>query len=166
MPASAKASLRGRRHITNIIEEEGTIMFRVTAIALTLALCAAPSVAQQPCSDLSVSGSGQPGTQLVFQVRGADPYSTVFLFLSGAEGTTSIPLGEAGTLTLGLRSPLQMLVIGTTNAAGNLTFRVDVPQDLSPQIAVFAQAVTATSQPNTPELRFCVSDVERFTAGA
>ena len=140
---------------------------RISALACLVAtLCATPVTAQQQsCSDLTISGNTKAGGELVIHVKNADLSAPIYLAISGKEGTTNFNLGAAGSLTLGLAQPIVFIPLGTTTPGGTVNFKIPVPQDLTTELTLFAQAVSVTGNPSTPRLEFCTSEVVQFTVG-
>jgi hypothetical protein len=121
-----------------------------------------------PCSSLSVGGSGQPGSTLIFNLTGAAPQAPAMLLLGVLEGTTVQQIGVLGTLTLGLAHPFTPSMMGLTDATGAATLSINVPPGNLPLVTKFAQAMTVVFTPPShgpPSLAFCTSDVESFVYG-
>ncbi|HEU4419885.1 MAG TPA: hypothetical protein VFT55_13215 [Planctomycetota bacterium] len=142
-------------------------MLAKTLVAACLGLLAANASAQS-CATLTVAGTGAPGTTLTFDFDGQASGAFAFLAVGATQGTTSIPFGPFGTLTLGLASPFLSLPIGITNASGDVSLAVPVPNGFPASLDLFAQGVTAelTFTPPTIALTFCTSNVAGFHIGS
>ena len=148
-------------------------MLTRSLVATCLGLLAATTSAQT-CATLSVSGTGAPGTALTFSLDGQASGAFAFLAVGPTQGTTSIAFGPLGTLTLGLASPLLTLPLGPTDASGDASVVVPVPNGFPASLDLFAQGVTAEltftppSPPTPPTfgLTFCTSNVAGFHIGA
>ena len=148
-------------------------MLTKSLLATCLGLLAANASAQS-CATLSVSGTGAPGTTLTFNLDGQASGAFAFLAVGMTQGTTSIPFGPLGTLTLGLASPLLTLPLGPTNASGDASVSIAVPNGITLGLDLFGQGVTAEltftpPSPPTPPvigLTFCTSNVVGFHFGA
>ena len=131
---------------------------------LTIGLLAGFVQAQTNCSTLTVqAGTGQSHQTVVFHVQD-DPNALVGLVLGFQAGSTTIPLGDLGTLQLGIVAPYDIQFIGTTNGGGNLTYTVQVPATL-PLTNLAAQAFTVPDATQRP-LPFCTSNVATFQVGS
>lgn len=147
-------------------------MLTKSLVAVCVGLLAATASAQS-CATLTVSGTGAPGTTLQFNLDGQASGAFAFLAVGMTQGTTSIPLGPLGTLTLGLASPLLTLPLGMTNASGDASVSVPVPNGFPVSLDMFAQGLTAEltitppSPPTPPSisLSFCTSNVVGFHIG-
>ncbi|HZN40961.1 MAG TPA: hypothetical protein VFD82_19300 [Planctomycetota bacterium] len=148
-------------------------MLTKSLIATCLGLLAATASAQS-CATLTVAGTGAPGTSLTFNFDGQASGAFAFLAVGATQGTTSIPFGPLGTLTLGLDAPFLSLPLGMTNASGDVSLSVPVPNGFPASLDLFAQGVTAEltftppSPPTPPTigLTFCTSNVAGFHIGA
>ena len=127
----------------------------------------APAGAQS-CSSLTISGSGQPGTDLTIALSGADADSFAMMAVGMSTGKTELKFGPLGTLTLGLDRPFAFLPLGVTDGNGDLKAVISLPPGSLPQVMLHAQAVTAQfglNPPGPPSLKFCTSNVEAFSIG-
>jgi hypothetical protein len=124
--------------------------------ASVLALLAAAAPAQS-CATLNVSGTGLPGTDLVFSYQGA-PHAYGFLIIGDTQGTTTIRYGSLGTLTLDLDFPFLPLLIGRTDSNGDRTRTVHVPSS-APPLDLFAQGFDFYYELFPLRLEFCTSNV-------
>lgn len=120
-----------------------------------------------PCSDLTVAGNGQPGTQLKFALTGGAARTLAILFMGPRTGETVVRLGPLGTLELGLRRPFVPSFMGGTDGNGNVSMSVRVPPGRIPRVDLFGQATTVDVMfhRGPPKLDFCTTDVEGFKFG-
>lgn len=132
-------------------------------LGFLLAAALAVPAAAQSCSDLAIRGTGQPGTPLVFAVRGATADAPTVLVLGPNAGSTTIRFGALRSLTIGLDRPFIVLPLGRTDANGDLVRTVTVPANVARQHALHGQAVTVDGRRRART--FCESDVEAFTIG-
>lgn len=132
--------------------------------ALLLATVAA-TVSAQNCATLTVTGSGAPGTDVVFALSG-DATSPAFLAIGNTTGTTVFNFGPLGSLTLDLDHPFAIVPLGFTNASGEAGRTVHIPPNF-PSADLFAQGVTISwTPPPHLTLSFCTSNVVAFHIGA
>lgn len=124
------------------------------------------------CADLAVTGTGAPGTNLVFNLTGAEPHAHAWAMVGFAEGTTVINIGPLGTLTLGLVEPFIPKPMGQTDNNGDATDTIFVPPGLPFSLDLFAHAFSwsvnvqhSPGGPATVSLLFCTSAVEGFHIG-
>ena len=125
------------------------------------------------CADLAVTGTGAPGTDLVFNLTGAEPHAHAWTMIGFAEGTTVINIGPLGTLTLGLVEPFIPKPMGHTDANGDATDTIFVPPGLPFSLDMFAQSFSwsvnvqhSPGGPATVSIVFCTSGVEPFHIGS
>jgi hypothetical protein len=142
-------------------------MLTKSIVAACLGLLAANASAQT-CATMTVAGTGAPGTSLTFNFDGQASGAFAFLAVGATQGTTSIPFGPLGTLTLGLDSPFLSLPLGMTDASGDVSVSIPVPNGFPASLDLFAQGVTAelTFTPPIIGLTFCTSNVVGFHIGA
>ena len=126
----------------------------------------------QSCSELTVTGSGAPGTDIQLDLVGGHTNSILFLALSDSVGETGFDFGALGSLKLGLGSPVEYFVIGLTDQGGSFSTTVAVPVGL-PLIEINAQAVSmkytlefAPGGSLAFKLDFCPSNVVGLRAGS
>ena len=124
--------------------------------ALVLGVLAA-AVPAQSCATLSVTGSGLPGTDLVFSYQGA-PHAYGFLVIGDTAGTTTIRYGSLGTLTLDLDFPFLPLPMGRTDSNGDRTRTVRVPSS-APPFDLLVQGFDFYYELFPFRLEFCTSNV-------
>jgi hypothetical protein len=138
----------------------------LAAAFAAIPLLCAPTTAQS-CSDLTVTGTGKPGTSLVFALSGGAPNAFALLAIAQTTGSTTINFGPIGSLTLGLAAPAALLPMGATDASGAVSLTISIPNAPIPSIALHAQGTTATMKVGggPPSLEFCTSDVEAFQIG-
>ena len=127
-------------------------MLTKSIVSVCLGLLAANASAQ--CATLTVTGTGAPGTSLTFNVDGTAVHAFALLAVGETQGTTTIPLGQLGSLTLGLATPFIPLPLGFTNASG-VTWGIDL----------FGQGVTAAYTFMPFSVTFCASNVAGFHVG-
>lgn len=121
------------------------------------------------CADLTITGSGGPGTTLTFDLTGSEPEAPTALLIGPAEGTTTFALGPLGTIELGLALPFLVHPAGLTDGSGNLSVVVQLPNGSYPMANLFAQMLTLTftlPPPGPPRITICTSDVEAFSVGS
>ena len=148
-----------------------TTMFTKSIVAACLGLLAANATAQ--CATLTVTGTGAPGTALQFQFDGTANPAFVLLLVGQTQGTTTVPLGPFGSLTLGLATPFIPVPLGFTDASGDVSRSINVPSATTLSLDLFAQGVstawvfTPPSPPTPPSLSltFCASNVAGFHLG-
>jgi hypothetical protein len=140
---------------------------KIAAVATLLAALLTAPTSAQSCSTLAVNGTGAPETVLTFAVTGATANSPTLLLVGETTGSTVIPLGPFGTLTLGLAVPFIPLPLGVTDAQGAATLRFNVPRG-TPSADLFGQALTIGFGMNggRPTLSFCTSNVPGFHIGS
>ena len=141
-------------------------MFKLLSSLLTAALLGGFAQAQS-CATLGVTsapGQNPSVTVFTFALHG-DAHAPAGLAIGPTAGSTSIALGSLGTLDLGLARPFEILFIGVTDAAGDVSHVVRAPNSL-PGRNLNAQGftVTFTAQPQ-PTLSFCTSNVVSFHIG-
>jgi hypothetical protein len=126
------------------------------------------------CADLDVSGTGAPGTDVVFSLTGAEPRAFAMLVVGDAEGEFSITIGVLGTLELGLAAPFVPVPMGFTDGNGDASHTLRIPPHWPHSLDLFAQGFSArlvveppSGPPSGPpvSLSFCTSDVEPFHVG-
>jgi hypothetical protein len=144
-------------------------MLTKSIVSVCLGLLAANASAQA-CATLTVTGTGAPGTSLTFDLDGTDAGAFAILAVGQTQGTTTIPLGPLGSLTLGLATPFIPLPLGFTNATGDLSRTISIPTGVTWGIDLFGQGVTAdyTFSPGPPptfSISFCASTVASFHVG-
>ena len=128
------------------------------ALGASLALNAA---AFSQCSNLTISGSFNPGATIGFAVSGSTPSALTFA-LSGDPGVTTVSFGFLGSLTVGLSQPFDVVPIGMTNGSGDLTLSFQIPPNLPlssiQNQALTLQAVSFEIVSTFPPFSFCVSN--------
>lgn len=132
------------------------------AVATALSSFAA---GQHSCSTLSVTGSGQPGTNLTFALTRADPHAPAFLLVADHPEHTVLHFGALGSLPLGLSNPFLVVSMGTTDAHGQAALVASIPLHIA-QMAFHAQGTTVRVVHEHPPLRFCPSNVVAFQVGS
>ena len=144
-------------------------MLRQALLAASTARLASFASAQA-CAALSVTGTGAPGTDLVFTLDGSTAGAFAALAVGDTTGTTTLNFGSLGSLTLGLASPFIPLPLGMTDASGDITRTLHVPNVTSiPGVDLFGQGVTFTftfNGPGLPTLTFCTTNVVPFHLGS
>lgn len=150
-------------------------------VATTLVAALSASLAAQSCSNLTATGNGAPGTSVVLALTGAPANAFTAVAIGDTLGTTTLNIGPLGTLTLGLAQPFVPLPMGLTNAAGEASRTINVPNSPSlPGIDLYGQAVSMTWAMQVPgpgnpgpggphasilTLTFCTSNVVSFHLG-
>ena len=145
----------------------------LTKSILTVCLGLFASHAAAQCATLTVTGTGAPGTSLTFDLNGTDVHAFAMLAVGQTQGTTTIPMGPLGSLTLGLATPFIPLPLGFTNASGDVSRSISIPSGVTWGVDLFGQGVTALftftpPAPPTPpsfSLTFCASNVAGFHVG-
>jgi len=127
----------------------------LSAFALFTAL-----VPAQACT-LSVTGTGAPGTDLVFAAHGAAS-SFAVVAIGQTQGTTNVPFLH---LQLGLAEPFIVLPLGRTDANGDVSRTFTVPSRLTTQHNVFGQGIVVTVQFQPFSISGCATNVVPFTVG-
>ena len=146
---------------------------QVAAVAAGLLVLAASAVAQ-PCSDLTITGSVNPGNTVTLSVTGAPAGSLTLLGL-GESGTTTIGAGLFA-FTIDLAWPFHILPLGMTDANGEVSVSIEIPSNipqgvipsmtLDAQAATFGLSLPTPANPGPPSFGVCVSDVESLVFGS
>ena len=147
-------------------------MLTRSLVSVCLGLLAANASAQS-CATLTVTGTGAPGTSLTFDLNATDAGAFAVLAVGQTQGTTTIPMGPLGSLTLGLASPFIPVPLGMTNASGDISRTIAIPAGVTWGVDLFGQGVTAKftftpPAPPTPpsiSLTLCASNVAAFHVG-
>src|SRR5262249_61201870 len=97
--------------------QRGTPPMRKLLPASVLALIplVAAAAPAQSCATLTVSGTGLPGTDLVFSYQGA-PHAYGFLIIGDTQGPTTIHSASLGPLTVDPDCPCSPPADGRANA--------------------------------------------------
>lgn len=141
---------------------------------LTLACLGLLAVgASAQCANLTVTGTGAPGTALQFDLDGTTPHAFAVLLVGDTTGTTTVNLGPIGSLTLGLDMPFVPVPFGLTDANGDRSRTFNVPSTATMGFDLYGQAVTVgvsiTMPPGggMPSLTWttCASNVASFHLG-
>jgi len=130
-------------------------------LAATAALALATGLSAQ-CAT-TTTATNNAGT-VTLAANGA-PMAFAFFALGDTTGSTSISLGNFGTLTLGLDQPFVPVPAGLTDANGDAEVTFTVPSS-APAGTYHAQAVTVEFDivPGTgPSLSFCAGNVASFS---
>jgi len=124
----------------------------------------ASTLAAQSCAQLTVTGTGAPGTTLALALHG-DARALAFVAIGDTQGATTIHFGNLGTLNLDLATPFLPLPLGMTDANGDAAVSLPIPAGV-PARDLFAQGLTATFTV-VPHLglSFCTSNVVAFHIG-
>jgi hypothetical protein len=121
----------------------------------------------QACSTLSVSsapGQNPNFTVYTFQLHG-DAMAPAGLAIGDTTGSTSIPIGQIGTLQLGLAQPFLLTFLGFTNAQGDASLAIHTRSNI-PAMNLYGQGFTVTfTPPPNLALSFCTSNVASFHVG-
>jgi hypothetical protein len=124
------------------------------------------------CATLTVTGTGAPGTSLTLTIDGTAANQFAFLAVGQTQGSSTLPLGPFGTLTLGLAQPWAPVPVGQTDASGNAAIIVTVPPMVPSTLALFGQGLTlgftiGTPGPGQPpfSLTTCTTNVAAFSIG-
>ena len=135
---------------------------------LTLGLAAAlftVSANAQCNANLAVTGSGQAGTTLTFDLTGATPNSFALLMVGTSSATRTVTLGPLGSVTI-LAPPAVPVPLGMTDAGGNASLSFDIPAVPS-CLVLYGQGLTVgfdfSSLP--PSFSACNSNVAQFSVG-
>jgi hypothetical protein len=141
-------------------------MFKLLTSVLAAALLGGFAQAQS-CATLNVTsapGQNPSFTVFTFALHG-DAHAPAGLAIGPTTGSTSIALGSLGTLDLGLARPFDILFIGVTDAAGDVSHVIRAPNSL-PGRDLHAQGFTVTfTQSPHLALSFCTSNVALFHIG-
>ena len=141
-------------------------MQRHTLLAAAASLLTSFAAAQS-CSTLTVTGTGAPGTSVTFAVDGTAAGAFAILAVSDAAGTTTLNFGSIGTLVLGVNSPFIPLPLGMTDASGDVSRTVNVPNGNIPGVDLVGQGVTVeVAFTGGLSLTFCTSNVATFHLGS
>jgi hypothetical protein len=141
--------------------------------SLLLASMFAATAAAQ-CATLSVTGTGAPGTALVFTIDGTTANAFAFVAIGDTQGSTSIQFGPLGTLSLGLAVPFVPVPVGPTDSNGDASLTINVPAQFPGSLDLFAQGITIgftppsgpPTGPGIPSLfSFCSTNVVAFHVG-
>jgi hypothetical protein len=128
-------------------------MHKLLLSASVLALLAvAPA---QSCATLGVTGTGLPGTDLLFQYHGAE-HAYAFVLIGDTPGATTIRYGSLGTLTLDLAFPFLPVLLGRTDANGDRSRTIHVPSS-APSLDLLAQGFDFYYELFPLRLEFCTS---------
>lgn len=143
-----------------------TLLF-ASSLVLALGATAIPATAQSTfCSRLSVKGDGSPNSELTLSLTRSASRSFAILVVGEKEGTTVLPLGQLGRLTLNLKMPFIPVPMGQTDLFGNATAKVKIGPRM-PAFAVKAQAVSyGFSLLPLPSVGWCTSNVVDVKGGA
>src|SRR5262245_1135387 len=115
-----------------------SIMLTRSLVSVCLGLLAANASAQS-CAALPVLGTGAPGTSLTFDLNATDAGAFAVLAVGQTQGTTTIPMGPLGSLTLGLATPFIPIPLGMTNASGDISRTIAIPAGVTWGIDLFGQ---------------------------
>jgi hypothetical protein len=143
-------------------------MLSRSLLAISAGLFASVASAQS-CASLSITGTGAPGTSVTFAVDGTAAGAIAALAISDAAGTTAINLGPLGSLTLGVASPFIPLPLGMTDANGDISRTIQIPNGNIPGVDLVGQGVTIAftlNGPGLPTLTFCTTNVVSFHLGS
>ena len=119
--------------------------------SLLLASMFAATAAAQ-CATLSVTGTGAPGTAITISIDGTTANAIAFVAIGDTQGSTSIPLGPLGTLSLGLAMPFIPAPLVSTDSM------------IAPTDPWLAPGSTVTTGNNT-EAYLDISGSDGFTTG-
>jgi hypothetical protein len=147
-------------------------MFTKSLLVASLGLFATAASAQ--CSTLAITGTGLPGTTLQVDLTGSTAAAIAFVVIGETQGSTTITLGSAGSLTLGLDGPFLPVPLGMTSATGAVSRGFPVPSAATVGVDGFGQGLTLSFSftPPTgggmPTFGFstCTSNVAPFHFGA
>lgn len=135
-------------------------------LAIAALIATSTFATAQNCSTLAVTGSGAPGTTLTLALTGGDPNTLAMVALGASTGSTQIGFGPLGSLSLGIAQPQGLIPLGRTDANGDATLSIKLPNATLPTLTLYGQAITATLQAGRPpQLAFCTSNVEMFMIG-
>ena len=124
----------------------------------------AATASAQTCATLTATGTGAPGTDLTFALEGG-ANAFAFLALGDTAGTTTINLGQLGSLTLDLAQPFVPMPLGLTDANGDISRTFNIPAGLpATDLLVQGLTLTFTLMP-TPGLSACTSNVASVHVG-
>jgi hypothetical protein len=135
---------------------------RTSILASILALAGA--LQAQNCGTLAINGTGAPGTDETISITGATPNALAIVLVGPTAGTTSLHLGML-SVDLGLAEPFFFLPFARTDANGDGSLTVTVPNGIPQQFALNGQgmAIGFTMMPFS--ITACVTNVVAFTIG-
>jgi hypothetical protein len=166
-PFTAERQPDGAGAANAIDDWNGLVATGITAsYSITLTGASFPS---SSCADLTITGTGAPGTELIFELTGAEPNALAFLVIGATQGATTVRIGALGALEVGLESRFVMHALGRTNSSGEASLTVRVPPGRPHGLDLFAQGFSARLEvqpPGPPTLSSCTSDVESFHLGS
>jgi len=132
------------------------------------------TAASAQCATLAITGTGAPGTALTFAIDGSVADAFAFVVVGPNAGSTTIGGGPL-SLSLGLAAPFIPVPMGMTDASGDASLTVQVPNGALPLITMYAQGVTVSlSLPpvggppvgGPPGLTACTMAVGSFQLGS
>lgn len=134
-------------------------------IKLFVSALATLAFAGNPCSTLTVTGTGAPGTNIVFTLDGGAANAPALMAMGQTTGSITFNFGQLGSLELGVLPPFTVLPLGTTDANGDASLTVRVPN--IPGVNMHGQGFTVDLQivRGRPSLQFCTSNVAAFRIG-
>ncbi|MBL8727548.1 MAG: hypothetical protein JNM25_03885 [Planctomycetes bacterium] len=147
-------------------------MLTRSLLALSLGLLTTAATAQ--CSTLAITGTGLPGTTLQVDLTGSTANAIAFVVIGETQGSTTISLGSAGSLVLGLDAPFFPVPLGMASATGAVSRGFAVPSTATVGVDGFGQGLSLSftfSMPTgggMPTFGFstCTSNVVPFHFGA
>lgn len=132
---------------------------QLSSVCLAVACLALPGTSQGgTCSTLAATVQVDPFLPvqtITLDVLGTTPNSPVVLAISAKSGTTTTNLHAFGTLTLGLERPYTAVLLGLSDAKGDLQRNYRLRAGVN--VTRYLQTVTLSAAPNAPLL--CTSDV-------
>lgn len=135
-------------------------------LKLLVSSLAALAFAGNPCSTLTVTGTGAPGTDLRFDLDGGAANAPALLVMGQTAGSFSVNIGALGTLELGILPPFSMLPLGMTDANGDASLTVRVPNVSGVDLNGQGLTVELRINRGRPSLNFCTSNVAPFRIGS
>ncbi|MGE3174586.1 MAG: hypothetical protein AB7O97_18285 [Planctomycetota bacterium] len=131
---------------------------------LFLALSLLAGTASAQCGTLAITGPGTAGTDLNVAVTGSSAGGLIVVMVGQTTGTTTIDIGPLN-LTLGLDTPFFPVPLGRADGNGDVARSFTIPNAITQQIALNAQAAAFLLSIFPFNLSACATNVAAFTVG-
>lgn len=149
-------------------------MNMLTKSLLVASLALLSNALSAQCSTLAITGTGLPGTTLQVDLTGSTASAITFLVIGETQGSTTITLGSAGSLVLGLDEPFFPVPLGMASATGAVSRGFAVPSTATVGVDGFGQGLSLAftfalpTGGGMPTFGFstCTSNVAPFHFGA